>query len=809
MLNTYLILALRNMRKRPGLAALHLLGLTTGMACSLMILQYVFYERSYDRFHPKADQICRLELDCYQKNVLSWKSATVYPAFGPTIKKDFPEVEDFCRLHDAEYVMSNPASGTKFAEKKGYYADPATLRMFNINMRSGNPESALDGPDKLVLSEKMARKYFGNTDVLGKSLVLNDHGQAENFEISGVFENYPENAHLDIEYLISYKTLAKIEAAQGDTTNSTETSFGWYDFYTYFQLQQGTDLKKIESKFPAYLDRYVNKNPGTVKAEVHYQLFVQPLTDIHLYSNLNQEAEVNGDGKSVLVLFLAALFILGIAWVNYINLATARAAERAREVGVRKAAGARRGQLIGQFLIESLLLNSTALTLAVATVALATPAFSHFVDKNIPFSLFAGSQFIWLIGVFALGTLLSGLYPAFVLSGFRPAHILKGSFKNSNSGIALRRSLIVGQFTASIALIIGTIVVYRQVNFMQHQQLGFDRTQTLVLEGPHTLSDSLYPGVFGGFKQQVLQVPGIQSITGSSSVPGDEIYWTNSFRRKADDTRFTMYLLGVDEAFIPAYDMHVLAGRNFEITDKQSAILNESAAKLLGFESPEKAVGEIIQRGRRDSFTVRGVLRDFHHQGLQKAVDPMVLVQQPDQRNYYSLKVNTKDLSRTIASVEKAWAGTFPNDPYRYFFLDEFFDRQYKSDLLFGKVFGFFALMAILVACLGLLGLTSYNILQRAKEIGIRKVLGASSVQVVGLLSKDLLKLVVVAIVVATPLAWYVMNHWLQDFAYHIDVEWWMFLAAGALAVLVALLTVSFQSFKAAMNNPVKSLRSD
>ncbi|MFN0176393.1 MAG: ABC transporter permease [Saprospiraceae bacterium] len=811
MIQNNLKLALRNLQKRPGYATLHLLGLATGMACCLLILQYVLHERSYDQFHPAAERIVRLELDNYQKGKLSWKSATSYPAFGPTMKRDFSEIEDFCRLHDAEYVLSNPATELKFAEKKGYYADPGVLRMFHIPLLSGNPATALEGPDKIILSEKTARKYFGSTDVLGKTLSSNDNGRLINFEVTGVFENYPNNSHLTLDYLISYRTLGKIMTAEGDTTNSTETAWGWYDFYTYFKLQPDVDPQKLAEKLPAFNDKYINSNPIYQKAELYNSTSLQALTDIHLYSNLNQEAEVNGNGKAVGLLFLIAFFILAIAWINYINLATARAMERAKEVGVRKVSGAGRWQLISQFLTESFLLNTAALVVAVLGVWIAMPAFGNFLGKTLPFLIFTGTQPLWIALVFAGGTLFSGLYPAFVLSGFKPVSILKGLYKNTSSGQMLRRGLIVGQFTASIALIVGAIVVSKQVQFMRNQNPGFERAQTLVLQGPNTVADSVYQGILTGFKNEVLQIPGVSSLSGSSSVPGDEIYWTSSFRRlrSVDETRQTLYILGADLDFTKSYDLKMVAGRNFEPTDKNTCMLNESAARMLGFENPEKAIGDFVQRGRRDTFLVCGVMRDFHHLGLQKPIEPMIVRFQPDSRSYFSLKMEGEDYSKMLSSVEAVWQKHFYADPFDYFFLDEFFDRQYKADVQFGKVFSMFTVLAMLIACLGLLGLTSYNILQRTKEIGIRKVLGASVTSITGLLAKDFLKLVLVAILIASPLAYYFMQRWLGDFAYHIDLQWWMFVVAALVAVGIAFLTVSFQSVRAALTNPVESLRSE
>src|SRR5450432_2819391 len=442
MIKNYFKLAMRNLVKRKGYSILNILGLAIGITCCLLIFQYVAFERSYDRFENKADQIVRLRLDSYHQGKLSWKSATSYPAFGPTMKKDFPEVESFCRLIDADLVLSNDKRNVKFKEEKGYYADPSFLDMFNVQLLKGNPKDALDGPDKILLSEKTAKKYFGNEEALGKKLVFRDPQFSRTYEVTGVFKEFPGNSHLIINHLASYSTLASMLRQSGDTSNSTETSFGWYDFYTYLQLKSGTDLNKFESKLPAYCDRYMNSREQAKANKMITEIHIIPLPDIHLYSNFNQEAEANGNGQSVSFLFMIAFFIIGIAWINYINLATARSMERAREVGVRKVLGALRRNLIGQFLVESFLLNLVAFVFAAAIVTLLTPWFNQLTGRTIHtgFSL-PGNYWIGFAAMFLSGSLLSGIYPAFVLSGFQPVYVLKGLFKSSKGGLLLRKGL--------------------------------------------------------------------------------------------------------------------------------------------------------------------------------------------------------------------------------------------------------------------------------------------------------------------------------------------------------------------------------
>ena len=816
MISNYLKIAIRNLIKRKGYSLLNIGGLTIGMTCCMLIFHHVSYEKSYDDFSPVAKDIVRLRLDSYQKGKLAWQSATIYPAIAPTLRKDFPEVMDFCRLHDAEMLLTNEANDVKFTETKGYYADPSFVKMFDVKLIKGNPATALDAPDKMVISESMSKKYFGNAEALGKNLTVRDPGNLQTYQVTGVFKDYPKNSHLMVDYLVSYSTLGKLLRIDGDTSNATETSWGWYDFYSYLQLKPGTDYKKLESKLPAFCDRYINSQEWYKTNNNRSSLHLLPLKDIHLYSNYNQEAEVNGNGQAVGFLFLVAIFIIGIAWINYVNLATARSVERAREVGVRKVLGAVRSSLIRQFLVESFLMNIIAFALSIFAFYLLWPAFDKFVGRDFTTD-FALTSDYWalFIALFAGGTILSGLYPSLVLSSFQPITVLKGVFKNTTGGMTLRKGLIVVQFITSVVLIAGTIIVYQQVNYMRKQQLGVNINQTLVLQGAGSLQDSLYQNVFQPFKNELLQQGNVKNVSVSTSVMGNEIYWTSGVRRldKPDETAVTLYHLGIDYDFLPAYNLKLLAGRNFSAefkSDEKAAIINERAAELLGFKDANEVVGQKsrLRRGR-DTLSIVGVVSNYHHQGLQKAIDPMILLLRPNTRNYYSVKIGTADVQKTIGSIQTIWSKYFPADPLNYFFLDETFNQQYKSDALFGKVFGVFAFLAILIACFGLLGLSAYNVLQRAKEIGIRKVLGASVQNILLLLSKDFLKLILVALVLAIPVGWFIMHEWLQDFAYRIDIAWWVFAVAGTISLGIALLVVSLQALKAAVDNPVKSLRTE
>ena len=816
MIRNFFVISLRNLLKRKGYTTLNILGLTIGITCCLLIFQYVSYERSYDTFQKNSSRIVRIRLDEYKQGKLLWQSATSYPAFGPLMKKDYPEVENYCRLIDDELLLSNDAKNVKFSEKKGYFADPSSISMLGVDLAAGNNATALDAPNKIIISQSMARKYFGATDVVGKTLQSHGDGRAkpDTYQITGVFKDYPKNSHLIIDYLVSYETLRKALREQGDKNDSANTAIGWYDFYVYLQLKPGTDLQAFQAKMPAFAAKYVNKRKGAKGAQFSgNKLFIIPFSNIHLYSNYNQEAEVNGSGSAVNFMFLIGFIILGIAWINYINLSTARSVERAKEVGVRKVLGAAKGNLIRQFMLENVLLNITAILLAGFAVAVLTPWFNNLMGKDVSTG-FSMSAKYWLIffAIFCAGTLLSGLYPAFVLSDYKPVAVLKGAFKNTSGGLILRKSLIIVQFGISVVLIVGTIIVYQQVNFMRKQNLGVDIDQTLVLSGVQSIPDSVYQDALQPFKTELLNTPGVKSMTSSSNVMGQEIYWTNGFE-SLDHKELggsTVYRLGVDYDFIPQFGMKLLAGRNFSKdfpTDKKGAILNDRALAQMGFKDPQDAIGKKISNG--DTLTVIGVVQSFHHMGLQKPIDPQLISLRPNARNVYSIKLQTKDLQPTVATVKALWNKYFPNDPFNYFFLDDEFNAQYQSDQRFGEMFTLFASLAILIACFGLVGLSAYNILQRTKEMGIRKVLGASVQNVVFILSKDFLLLVVLSFIIAVPVSWFIMHNWLQDFAYRITINWWVFGIAGVLAFLIALSTISYQAIRAATANPVKSLRSE
>lgn len=817
MLKSFLLIAVRNFSKRKGYSILNLLGLTIGITCCLLIFEYVAYERSYDNFHPNADRIFRIQENDYQNGRFTVNWASTSPAIGPALKKDFPEIESSCRLFQQGFQLTNPLNNARFHEQKSYIADASVLSFFHLPLSMGNAATALQGVGKMVLSQTLAHKYFGSENPIGKTLYYENGGRHEPLEVTGVFADLPANSHLVIDLLISYPTLRQYTGAGNGSIDYTETAWTWSDYYTYIRLKPGADWHALQAKLGGFMNRHFNSLPEQKNNNDYITLQLFPLTDIHLYSHYGEEAEANGDGSSVTFLFLIAFFIAAIAWINYINLATARSLERAREVGVRKVLGALRFDLVRQFMMESLLLNSVALVLALLAAWSVSPLFARLTGRSIHYPFFLPMQY-WgaLAALFISGTFLSAVYPALSLSRYHPVAVLKGFFKNSSGGVFLRKMLIVGQFTASILLIAGTIIVYDQVHYMRSQELGANIDRTLVVNGVFSMKDSTYKSIYPAFRQGILNLKDVKGITGSSDVMGTEITWSTDWQRvrQSPKKNHTLRHLSVDYDFIGNYGLKVIAGRGFSKdfpTDKNGVLLNETAVRQLGYAKPEEAIGELLHgnQSQIDTVHVIGVVADYHHEGLQKTIAPLALLLRLPNPNFYSIRINSSNTARVVAEVKKVWDAQFNGEPFQYFFLDDYFNRQYAENERFAAVFGLFAALAIFIACLGLLGLSAYNVIQRTKEIGVRKVLGASVRHLLYILSRDFLLLVGLAILIAIPLTWWIMNSWLETFAYRIRIGVWIFAVAGILAFTTALVTIGIQALKACMANPVDSLRTE
>ena len=806
MIGNYIKIALRNFQRQKGYTLLNVSGLSLGLAASLLIFQYVKYERSFDTFHSRAKDIYRIQYNGWQNGKLNYESAVAVPAVSAELKNNFPEIEAHTRLLPQSGVIQYERPGGEaitFREEKAFFADTSFFKVFDFRVTLGDPATCLKGLNKIMLSETMARKYFGSGDPLGKRLQFNAN---ETMDITGVFRDVPENSHIKFDFLVSYETLNR------RTEDQSATSWGWYDFYSFVLLKPNTDVKTLQAKWDEHLGKV--RKADWDKYNRTQEFILRPLTDIHLYSKLLYETSPQElrDGDSVYALSVIAIFILIIAWVNYVNLATARSLNRANEVGVRKVTGAFRSQLISQFITESVMLNVFAALLALGIVVTAWSSFSQLTGWNIPIDYFMQLEF-WLLvsALFLLGALLSGFYPAIVLSSFMPVAVLKGKLVRSAGGNYLRKGLVVFQFVASVFLISGSLIVYQQLLYMKTKDLGVSLHQTVVLKGPEIIADSLYQKNLEAFRTEILRIPGVKGIAGSSNIPGVENYWTMGVKRLhgGPEGFNTMTHIGFDYEFIPQYKINVIAGRGFDRqfpSDDKKLIINRAAAKDLEFDDPAKAIGEKLI-SNRDTLEVVGVVEDFHQMSLKTAIIPLVCRLRPHAGSYYSLKLETSNYKETMAAIEGPWKAFFPGNPLDYFFLDEFYNLQYAHDDRFGEVFTIFTGLAIFIASLGLIGLASFMTVQRTREIGIRKVLGSSVSGIIVLLSKGFMQPVLIAIVIACPIGWWLMEKWLQSFPYRTTIGLWVFVVAGVLVLMIAFLSVSSQTLKAAMTKPAETLK--
>ena len=821
MLRNYIKIAFRNLLKNKVYSLLNITGLALGMAACFFIFQYVHFEKSYDRFNSNVDNLYRVTLKFTGSLDNVELSATNHPAVAPAMKAEFSEVRDFSRFvsitqiaNQATISRNEPGMPVKtYNERSFFIADKSFFNIFHYPLVKGNSGTCLVESNSLVISESAADKFFGREDPLGKTLFYNGNVP---LKVTGVFRDVMDNSHIHFNMLMSFSTLS-------DNWGYDEWTYP--EFYNYVLLEPGTDPKKIEARFPDFIQKHM----GAKMKELNYgaKFFLQPVSDIHLRSNIAKEAEANGSQREITFLSIIGVFILLIAWINYINLSTAKSMERAREVGLRKVVGAAKSQLISQFLFESLLLNVIALVLASATVFAAMPFFGDFLGKDIASGFFTtglGSEpLFWIVFItlFVAGALLVGLYPSFVLSSFKPTSVLKGLFVKPAMGISLRRVLVAFQFILSIILIAGTLIVSRQLLFMRNGDLGYNKDQVLVIKTPG-IGDSTLFSKLSFFKTESAQIPVVNNIAISTDIPGSIIRYRNSVRKESEDIKsnFTSSLIETDDKFISTYGIKLLAGRNFKEGeyvdyDNQTArvLINEVLMKAMGYKTPDEAINKkiVFDLGQYKLHSeIIGVIKNFHQRSFKEPFEP-ILIYQPKfgAWNYFSVNMRTRDVRTNLAALEKLYTTTFPGNPFDYTFLDDHFNAQYKSDMRLGKIFGLFCILAVVVACLGLLGLTSYVIRLRTKEIGIRKVLGASVSSIMILFSKDFIRLVVVASLIAMPVVYFAANKWLENYAFHINLGWVIFIIPILLLLIIALVTISLQTLRAALRNPVQSLRSE
>ena len=797
MIKNYLKIALRNIKRQKGYSFINIVGLAVGMACCLLILFYVLYEFSYDTFHKDADRIYRVAMEFRAKDQPVKYGAVTPPPVAPAILDNFAELEDAVRITRANGIVKHGEK--QFFEDGILYADQSFFNVFTFPLIKGDPETVLKEPYTAVLTESIAEKYFGSEDPVGKTISIN---YQRDYKITGVVEDVPPNSHFTFDLLFSFAPIE--ESLQNASIGKLWFS---HSYYTYIKTRS-------ENLSPAFIEGVYNVSAniiGDFEKKVGFQqrFFLQPLKDIYLTSNLRNELGSTGN-KTYLYCFIAiAVFILIIASINFVNLSTARSTGRAREVGIRKVAGAEKKQLINQFLGEALFTTFISTGITMLIILFSLPYFRALTGKDIELNFISTGIILCIILIPLAVGLLAGSYPAFILSAFHPVDTLKGVFGLTKKGVKLRKCLVIFQFAISILLIISTIIVSQQLSFMRNRDLGFDKEQIVVLS---LRGSGEARQKYNVLKNEFMKHATIVSASASYTVPGRNPSSNAMLPEGFTGDQWQTFLINwADYDYLETYKIRLLAGRDFSRdfeTDKEGAfILNEAAVKSLGWNSPEDAIGKTWNLGNRRKGNVIGVTKDYHFNSLHQKISPLVIHLDPNYFVYLSLRFTTGSVSETLSFIKETWKELVPDEPFSYFFLNEDFDRQYRAEEQVHVIVSLFTIMGMVIACLGLFGLTSFSVEQRKKEIGIRKVLGSANHKIVYLLVKDFLILVLIASVVALPVGWLSMNKWLQNYAYRTNMSIWIFLLSGFAALAIALLTVSFQTIKAALSNPVDSLR--
>jgi len=810
MIQTYFKIAYRNLTWNKGYSALTIVSLTLGFAVSLLSVLYIQDELSYDQFNSKAERMYRINSDITFSGKTTAGAVSPTP-MGQTLKQDFPEIESVTRLgkYGSQLVKSTQSA---IREQRIVYADSTVFDVFTLPLLQGNSSKALADPQSVVISRSMAQKYFGNTNALNRTLTFNIN---EVRKVTGVMEDMPEQSHFHADFLLPIY----------ETKDAKVNKWGNHIFNTYVVLKPGTEPKSVEAKFEQILQTYLDPAlkqyfqttlTETRKAGNNYSYLLMPVTAIHLYSDRQGELAPNGSIQYIYVFVLIGLFILLIAVFNFINLTTARSVKRAREVGVRKVMGSNRFVLICQFLSESFLITFLALVVGILLLYSFLPTFNSLADKHLFVEKSVNIvSILYILAMTFVVSILAGLYPAFYLSSFQPIKALKGLRMPAKSQ-GLRSFLVIFQFGLSVLLIIGTLLINRQLQYIQTKRVGFDKEQVITVKTSLSTKSEVLT-----FRNEVIRNPAVQNGTVSGFLPVTSERWNDMWYSKQEiipENAINMQEWMVDPNYIQTLGMQVIQGRDFidgRISDSSAVIINERAASQFGLQNP---IGQIIHKPGGEQLTIIGVVKDFHYESLRSKIEPVglvingVAIDRPLEKSFLSavsFRLNTKNLSSALASIEKKWKQIAPGQPFEYSFMSEDFEAMYRSEQRIEQIFTIFSTIAILIACLGLFGLSAFSAEQRTKEIGVRKVLGASVASIAALLSKDFLKPVLIAIVIAFPIGWYAVHIWLQDFAYKIEIEWWIFALASLLSLGIALLTISFQSIKAALMNPVKSLKSE
>lgn len=807
MFRNYLKVAIRSLWKNKGFSAINITGLAIGLATCLLILLYVMDELSYDRYNKKADRIYRVDPDLKFAGT-HFDLAVAPDPMAQVLLKDYPQVEAAVRFRNYGGFMVRKGN-ENIRENRVIFADASLFEVFTLPMIAGDPASALKEPNTVVITESTAKKYFNRTDVVGQPLVISDTSQ---YKITGVIRDIPSQSHFNYDLFCS---LAASEEAKRNTWLS-------HNFNTYIVLRKGADPLAMKTAMAAIARRYVAPEAEELlgssydeleRSGTYVRYNLMPVTDIHLHSGKIAELAPNSRVEYVYIFSAVALFILLIACVNFMNLSTARSSNRAREVGVRKVLGSLRKNLVAQFLTESILVSFVAMVLALVLAWSLLPWFNQLSGKEIRIDVLSDPRLLTvLVGITAIVGLLAGSYPAFYLSAFQPIQVLKGKLAAGFKTGWLRNSLVVFQFGISVFLIVGTVVIFNQLNYIREKNVGFKKEQVVVVRNGYALKNQVQ-----AFKEEILKFRGVESATVTGYLPTSGYRNDNSFFKDPaldQKSAMSMQVWSIDEQYIPTLGMEMASGRNFSkqfLTDSQGVILNESAAKKLGIKDLlHSKLYSIVDAKTKEvkEYTIIGIVKDFNFNSLREEVSPMGLFLR-EERGNLAFRIRTSDTKSLINQIENKWKTIAPGQPFHYSFMDEDFDGIYRAEQRTGRISLTFSILAICIACLGLFGLAAYAAEQRTKEIGIRKVLGATVSNIVGMLSRDFLKLVIIAALIAFPFAWWAMNNWLQSFAYRITIGWWVFVITGVVAILIAVLTVSFQAIRAALANPVKSLRTE
>jgi putative ABC transport system permease protein len=810
MLKNYLTLAVRNLLKRKLYSFINIFGLAMGVAVCLVILKYVDFELSYDKFHTKGDHIYRTTTAYSRNGELRSRNPLSGYAQGPALIADIPEIKTYVRTHPMyggavvsfKREVGDPST---FHEDNIQFADSTFMDVFTYEAIQGDLATAMDKPASVVITKKTADKYFKKgEDPLGKILKVSGGWADGDYEVTAVINNVPENSHFTFDFLLPTHNLLQNGQYQNDD------GWGWNNFVTYVELNPHTDVKKVEEKMPAFIKKYRAED---LDAGGNIELTFQPVREVHLTPGLNNESSATVSTGTIYFFLIISVFILAIAWVNYINLSTARAMERAREVGIKKAVGAYKSQLISQFIFESVLVNLLGVVIAVLLAMALLPVLGGIVGKEFSFDFTDYRFWLVLTGLFLTGSLISGGYPALVLASFNTTEVLKGKSEKITGGFSLRKVLVVFQFASSLILIAGTFAIYRQMMFMRAQDKGLTMEQMLIVNGPSVMEWQGARERLITFKNQIKEVPGIVDVATSGAIPGGGYNWGTTMRRDGsqEEEAKNGNVVWIDPDFITTYGITVLAGRNFNpaiTSDMQSVLVNEAALTAFGLGTPENALNERIILGG-DTTAIVGVLKNYHWNSLKTDHSPWLFKADTIARRNFSMLLSGNDMPGVIRQVESEYKEAFPGNPFDYYFLDDFFDNQYRDDQQFARIFSMFAILAIAIACLGLWGLAAFTTTQKLKEIGIRKVLGASVRSIMSLLSWQFFKLVLIASVIALPLTWYGIDTWLEGFAFRIGLKWDLFVVPVVILAIIALGTVSLQILRGANINPAKILRSE